>query len=45
MLKAKGLERDVVVLVSSTLARQRNQFEVFIGASRARGKVVLLHNT
>ena len=45
MLKAKGLEKDVVVLVSSTLAKRRNQFEVFIGASRARGKVVLLYHT
>ena len=44
MLKAKGLERDVVVLVSSALSKRRNQFEVFIGASRARGKIVLLHN-
>jgi DNA polymerase III delta prime subunit len=42
MLKAKGLERDVVVLVSSPLTDRRNQFQVFIGASRARGKVVLL---
>ena len=45
MLKAKGLERDVVVLVSSMLVKRWNQFEVFIGASRARGKIDLLYHT
>lgn len=42
MLKAKGLERDVVVLVCSPLTDRRNQFQVFIGASRARAKIRLL---
>lgn len=42
MLKAKGLERDVVMLVSSPLSNRRNQFQVFIGASRAKAKVWLL---
>jgi hypothetical protein len=42
MLKAKGLERDVVILVSSMLTDKRNQFQVFIGASRAKAKVWLL---
>ena len=42
MLKAKGLERDVVILVSSPLSDRRNQFQVFIGASRAKAKVWLL---
>ena len=44
MLKAKGLEKDVVVLVSSSLRDAKNSFQVFIGASRARGKVVMLYN-
>lgn len=42
MLKAKGLERDVVILVSSSLTDRRNMFQIFIGASRARAKVCLL---
>jgi len=44
MLKAKGLEKDVVVLVSSSLRDAKNSFQVFIGASRARGKIVMLYN-
>lgn len=44
MLKAKGLERDVVILVGSSLEDRRNQFQVFIGASRAKAKVCLLVN-
>lgn len=44
MLKAKGLEKDIVVLVSSSLRDAKNSFQVFIGASRARGKVVMLYN-
>jgi hypothetical protein len=46
ILKAKGLERDVVVLVSSDCTDRRNQFQIFIGASRARVKAILIyHNT
>ena len=33
----------LVVLVSSSLRDAKNSFQVFIGASRARGKVVLLY--
>jgi len=44
MLKAKGLEKDVVVLISSSLCNAKNSFQIFIGASRARGKIVMLHN-
>ncbi|HNY14823.1 MAG TPA: NERD domain-containing protein [Bacteroidales bacterium] len=45
MLKAKGLERDVVILVSSAPADKKISFQLFIGASRAKAKLVLLHNT
>ena len=44
MLKAKGLEKDVVFLVSSSLRDAKNSFQVFIGASRARGKIVMLYD-
>jgi hypothetical protein len=40
-LKSKGLEWDVVFLVCSSLS-EANSFQVFIGASRAKGKVYLL---
>jgi hypothetical protein len=43
MLKAKGLEKDVVVLVSSSLHDAKNSFQIFIGASRAKAKLYLLH--
>ena len=43
MLKAKGLEKDVVVLVSSSLRDAKNSFQVFIGASRAKVKLYLLY--
>jgi len=39
MLKAKGLERDIVVLVSSSIADHMNQFQIFIGASRAKSLI------
>ena len=44
MLKAKGLEKDVVVLVSFSLRDAKSSFQVFIGASRARGKIVMLYD-
>ena len=44
MLKAKGLEKDIVVLVSSSPHDAKNSFQIFIGASRARGKIVMLYN-
>ncbi len=42
MLRTKGLEWDMVILVSSSLADSRNHHQLFIGASRARLKVYLL---
>lgn len=42
MLKAKGLERDVVILVSSAPTDKKILFQLFIGASRAKAKAYLL---
>jgi DNA helicase IV len=42
MLRTKGLEWDIVILISSSLEDQRNYFQLYIGASRARLKVYLL---
>ncbi|MDX9948054.1 MAG: hypothetical protein RBS38_11875 [Bacteroidales bacterium] len=42
MLKAKGLERDVVILVSSPPVDKKIRIQLFIGASRAKVKVHLL---
>jgi len=42
MLKAKGLERDVVILVSSPPTDKKILFQLFIGASRVKAKVYLL---
>jgi len=42
MLKAKGMERDFVILVSSAPADKKIMFQLFIGASRAKGKIYLL---
>ena len=44
MLKAKGLEKDIVVLVRSSPRDAKNSFQIFIGASRARGKIVMLYS-
>ena len=44
MLKAKVLERDVVILIASSAAGRHNAFHVFIGASRAKAKVWMLAN-
>jgi hypothetical protein len=42
ILKAKGLEWDVVFLVCSGVDEQRDIFQLFIGASRAKIKLYLL---
>jgi hypothetical protein len=42
ILKAKGLEWDIVFLVCSPLTSEKNIFQAFIGASRAKGRVYLL---
>lgn len=42
VLKAKGLERDVIILVCSSLKQKLNTYQLFIGASRARCKVYIL---
>jgi hypothetical protein len=42
MLKSKGLERDVVVLVCSHLSDKKSIFQLFIGASRAKCRVYLI---
>jgi len=42
-LRAKGLEWDIVFLVCSSLTLPGNHFQLFIGASRAKGKVYVLH--
>jgi len=43
MLKAKGLEKNVIVLVSSSVRDAKDSFQIFIGASRAKAKLYLLH--
>jgi len=42
ILKAKGLERDVIILVCSSMKQKLNAYQLFIGASRARCKVYIL---
>ena len=42
ILKAKGLERDVVILVCSSISDKKSIFQLFIGASRAKCKIYLL---
>ena len=42
ILKAKGLEWDIVFLVCSPLTSEKNIFQAFIGTSRAKGRVYLL---
>ena len=42
VLKAKGLDRDVIILVCSSLKQKLNTYQLFIGASRARCKVYIL---
>ena len=42
VLKAKGLERDVIIIVCSSLRHHLNSYQLFIGASRAKAKVYLL---
>ncbi|MFZ4523113.1 MAG: NERD domain-containing protein [Bacteroidales bacterium] len=42
-LRAKGLEWDVVFIVCSSLTDYKNIFQLFIGASRAKGKVYVMH--
>lgn len=42
ILKAKGLERDVVILVCSSAVDHLSVYQIFIGASRAKVKVHLL---
>ena len=42
-LRAKGLEWDTVFLVCSSLTEPKNLFQLFIGASRAKGKVYVFN--
>ena len=42
VLKTKGLERDVIIIVCSSLRHHLNSYQLFIGASRAKAKVYLL---
>jgi len=42
MLKAKGLEWDIVFIVCSNPIERKDYFQLFIGASRAKVKVFLL---
>jgi hypothetical protein len=42
-LRAKGLEWDTVFLVCSSLTDPKNLFQLFIGASRAKGKVYVMY--
>jgi superfamily I DNA/RNA helicase len=42
-LKAKGLEWDVVFMICSSLTDPKILFQLFIGASRAKGKVYVIH--
>jgi len=43
-LRAKGLEWDTVFLVCSSLTDPKNLFQLFIGASRAKGKVYVIYS-
>jgi len=43
ILKAKGLEWDVVFLVCSDLEDPLAQYQLFIGASRGKGKLHVFH--
>ena len=43
-LRSKGLEWDTVFLVCSSLTDQKNLFQLFIGASRAKGKVFVIYS-
>ena len=42
MRKAKGLERDVIILVTSPPVDKKMRFQRSIGASRAKAKGYLL---
>ena len=42
-LRAKGLEWDCVFLVCSSLTDPKILFQLFIGASRAKGKVYVIY--
>ncbi|MDX9948059.1 MAG: hypothetical protein RBS38_11900 [Bacteroidales bacterium] len=42
MLKTKGMERDVVIIVRSAPADKKILFQLFIGASRAKAKIYFL---
>ncbi|MEI6883811.1 MAG: NERD domain-containing protein [Bacteroidota bacterium] len=41
-LRSKGLEWDTVFLVCSSMTDPKNLFQLFIGASRAKGKVFVI---
>jgi superfamily I DNA/RNA helicase len=43
-LRAKGLEWDVVFLICSSPYEQKNHFQLFIGASRAKVRVLIIHS-
>jgi hypothetical protein len=43
-LRAKGLEWDAVFLVCSSLTHPKNLFQLFIGVSRAKGKVYVIYS-
>lgn len=42
-LKVKGLEWNVVFIVCSSITEKKSIFQLFIGASRARVKVYIIH--
>jgi hypothetical protein len=42
-LRSKGLEWDAVFLVCSSLTDPKNSFQLFIGASRAKGRVYVIY--
>jgi superfamily I DNA/RNA helicase len=42
-LRAKGLEWDTIFLVCSSLIEPKNLFQLFIGTSRAKGKVYIIY--
>ena len=43
ILKTKGMEWEVVYLVCDNLSDADLSFQLFIGASRAKGRVYLVH--
>lgn len=42
ILKSKGLEWDAMILVFSSLSDAKSQYQLFVGASRGKGKVYIV---